>query len=263
MPMSHEPRLTLITNENIGLFAQAKNWLAKVWGKLSSAPARFWQWIKKTLHLQPAVDGVTSAAKWCWAVVQKAAGHFGWTGAAASGMLVVSTKAGRKTFGFLIGRPLRWLGGLVRSAWFWTENFLADHLGSPGTWVSARMSDFDNWLLPADPKSKKLGVIGTIKAFWAKHIASHMMLDNTLMRVVRVIGTILFGTLLIDGLALIGLGGALVATQWVLGLGIMASVCWQGYFLGEHVGRIPSVRRYFANGKTRVSFTGKPGLNTT
>jgi hypothetical protein len=232
--LSREPRFTLIHGgAQEGFLAQVRNAASRAWGWFTSAPGRFWGWFKDTLHLQPAVNFVKDGARSTFGVMRATRDAMGIQGLSGLGMLTISTASGRKVGGFLL-KPLEWL---VRGvAWVWDETkiFLLGHLGSPGSWVANRMGDWEDLMIGEDGIS---GVTGSVMGFYFKHVSRHFKLDGTAMRIVRLVGTALFGAQLIYAVAALPwlLGGYLVATQWILAAGFAASCMYQGYRLGEHV----------------------------
>ena len=232
--LSREPRFTLIHGgESEGFLAQSRNAASRFWGWITSAPRRFWGWLKDTLHLQPAVDFIRDGARSSMGVLRSIRDAMGASGLTGLGMVTISTESGRKVGGFLM-RPVGWAFRMAGQGWTGTKHFMLAHLGTPGTWVGNRMGDVEAVLYGEDGIS---GVVGAVSSFYTKYVARHLLLDGTMMRIVRLIGTALFAASLINALSLVPwlLGGYLVAAQWILLAGFMASCAYQGYTLGEHV----------------------------
>ena len=100
--------------------------------------------------------------------------------------------------------------------------------------LANRMGDGESLMFGEDGTS---GVMGSVSGFYVKHVAKHLLLDSTVMRSVRIVGTVLLGSQMVYAVAALPwlLGGYLVATQWILAAGFAASCFYQSYLLGEHV----------------------------
>lgn len=247
----HSPGLRLIKGGGEGvnapsLFVQAKDALVAGVEWLVSAPGRFWGWLKRVLHLQPAVDKIKAAYVWGANALRSLISAMGLPGLTGLGLLTVSTGPGRWLLRVLTA-PVRWVGSMLAKTWDGVENFFTGNLGGFGTWVADRMADVEEFFFGtmANGKPYKLGLFGRVKSFWNQHISRHMATNSVFMRVLRVVGTALFGLQVIAALPLLGLAGStLVYTTYAAKAVLYATVGWQSFWLGVTIGEMPRVTEW-------------------
>lgn len=220
--------------EPIGSMAAAGNAARGFFASVMSGPKRLWTWLRSALHL----DAVASATKSIWHKIAGWAISFknfmGFPGMLGMGLLTVSTDSGRKMLDFLLGKPLRFLGRMFGKGWGAVETFFEAHLGTPGTWISNRMADVEEFFIGNG--STTTGVVGWVVGFYFDHIASYLNTHHWLMKIATVLGTYLVGYKAIGALALIPMGGFMLGLlQWLAGavLGIWIFILLMDAFFGE------------------------------
>lgn len=240
--MDVRPRLALVPPgrpAEPGVYQKVVTKAGNFWSWLSEAPGRFWGWLKKTFHLQPLVDKVKAAATWTVNGIRAFCQAMGFSGLSGLGLLTVTTGFGRWMIKTFVVTPVNWLLGRAADGWRGVSNFFANNLGSFGNWMANRMGDVEDFFWGTTTNE---GLFPRITRFYREHIAAHIELNSVAMRVLRLVGTCLFGIQLIAALPLLGLTGTPLVYANYAGWGTLyLTTGWQSFFLGERIGQVPAV----------------------
>ena len=255
--MDRPTRLTLVPPggpAQPGLYQKVASTAGNFWTWLSEAPGRFWGWLKRTFHLQPLVDKVKAAAAWTVDGIRAFCKAMGFSGLSGLGLLTVTTSFGRWMIATFVVAPINWVLGRAADGWAGVSNFFANNLGGFGNWMANRMGDIEDFFWGTTTKE---GLFPRIERFYREHIARHLDLGSVAMRVLRLVGTCLFGIQLIAALPLLGLVGSTLTYANYAGWGVLyLAAGWQSFFLGKAIGEIPEVNDW-------INQNAEPGRHAT
>lgn len=177
-----------------GILARIGGFFRGLWNSVKSG----WNWLRKTLHLDAVTERVKAGYRWALDKAKAGIRFLGGDGIFGLGLLSISTRVGRDALRFLF-RPVGWVLRQLGRAYIWLEEAI-DNEGKGGirTWIADRMVDGREFFF-GNGKHKH-GIIPGFFLWVGKTFGPHLDVDSRAMRILRAIGTFLFGRALSSGL---------------------------------------------------------------
>lgn len=225
--------------EQMGLLLSAREKGRAALAYIRKAPRVAWDWVRRTFHLDPAVDFVRSVLTWLRNQISILAAHFGSAGGVGLGLLAVSTSIGRQMLAFAL-KPVFFALNLLGSAWTWAENAL--YVDETPEKPLGLISRIRNWLSERMASLREVftgngttpGLIERVGAWYFNTVAPHLHLDSTAMVAARTAGLSMVTVKAVTALAFIPMSAAVLGPlQFILGGLLGLGVVSNGWELGR------------------------------
>jgi hypothetical protein len=224
--------------EKMGLLLSTRQKGRDAYAFIRRSPRVAWDWIRKTFHLDPAIEFMASVLTWLRNQISILAAHFGTTGGMGLGLLAVSTTLGRELLAWTL-KPAVWLLSMAGSLWRKIESGLVVTKPTTGfhrvrNWLALRMTNIREFFFGNG--DDKAGVLGAVAGWFVDTIAPHLHMNSTAMVAARAAGFAMAGGRAVAALALVPMSaGALAAAQWVMGAIVVISVGANVIELGRRI----------------------------
>ena len=230
---THQPQMRLVSDNrtNMGLLVRAKIAAQRTTAAIMAMPKAAWGWAVRTLHLEAAGQAAGGMLGWIRTKSMTAISYLGAPFFMGAGMIALSTGSGRSAIrnGF---RPIGWAIGLVDKVWCRIATFADDHLGQPGSFISDRMMDVEEFFAG---NSRKPGLVARSVDLYNAHVAKWLATDSLIMRGLRTTGLGLVGAKLVAIAGLLPLGMFTVVAQYVVGAAVVVVVMGSGLVFALHL----------------------------
>lgn len=202
--------------EQPGFISQAKGFFVSAKDTVVGAARSAWGWLRRTLHLDSAVEVVQDSYGWAKSKVTTATRFLGTSGTVGVGMLAVSTSTGRGILR-LAFKPIAWLLGRLGAGYATLEAALVDSRFAPLSWMGHQMANARIWAFGNPANDEDHGVFGRSLLWGAKHIGPRLHLESRAMRATRVLGMVLVAAKVIPLLSMLPvLAGLAQVLAWTL-----------------------------------------------
>jgi hypothetical protein len=206
------------TAEQMGFFVALKTNAARTLAFIAALPKRAWGWAVRTLHLERLGQMGQAALGWLRTIVTNVTGFLGISGMIGAGLMLVSTKGGRRTL-YWATAPLRWVGRLADSAFLGTVNLIAK-AGRPGEWVADRLMDGYELVFGSKTTGGRMGMVPTVGDWLSIHVKPWFNVHHPAMYAARGLGFLLLFGKVIALAGLIPWGWLAVTIQILAGIGM-------------------------------------------
>lgn len=205
MPLVDKPRPRLVVVAPAAVEGVRTDWLASAWHAVKATASRLWNWMRRTLHLDPVVEHIKTGARWVFTKAKVVAHWLGLPGFLGAGLMTVSTSSGRRFLDNTIGAVARAIGSGIN----WCVTMLVrglDHLGAPGRWAADRIVDVHEFFVG---NIGKPGLVEQVKSF----VSGTMSMDTPNRKAV-------FSGLTLVGYTMLGLRLLTVFSGGLIGMAV-------------------------------------------